>query len=503
MFIFSSHSSIMASRLPLAALLFLTTSLVLSTASVQTLQGALHRYPPTFWAVQAYTDNFDITNNERFTQKILSYDKWWRSGGPILLYLGNEGPIEGFYNYTGAIFEHAQELNASVVFIEHRYYGSSIPKGKHWHHLTVEQAMADYAWFVPTLRNRLKCGSLDCPIVTFGGSYGGMLVAWFRQKYPHLTVGGVAASAPIDFYPHTGVQKEFWNAVSHTFSAFGTPSCTDIVTKALQDLQVQAASAAGRTKLSNQLASCDPLENETTAGEKADFFLRGAFASLAMLDYPVASAFVTPLPANPVRVACEKLKTAANSLEGLRAVADLYLNGTGQFRCYDILAEIVGRPTEGIFKGPKVAPDMGPWQYQTCNELILEPITTDGMGFYPPSDEQLSSVAAACELRYGVTPRPAWLPVSTGGSRLRVGNLLFTDGEKDPWRAGAVRIEQVPKGLDVVHHLIPGSAHHEDLRFNAPSPNPEVVKAKQMALAAMQRWIRTGYTASESKSLFV
>ena len=42
---------------------------------------------------------------------------------------------------------------------------------------------------------------VNSPVFAFAGSYGGMLAAWMRIKYPHIIQGSLASSAPTMFFP--------------------------------------------------------------------------------------------------------------------------------------------------------------------------------------------------------------------------------------------------------------------------------------------------------------
>lgn len=97
------------------------------------------------------------------------------------------------------MWENAQEFGALLVFAEHRYYGDSLPfndgTANCLNFLTTEQAMADFAYLIDHIRNTM--GAQQSPFIGFGGSYGGMIAAWFRVHYPNAIDGVIAASAPI------------------------------------------------------------------------------------------------------------------------------------------------------------------------------------------------------------------------------------------------------------------------------------------------------------------
>lgn len=67
-----------------------------------------------------------------FKQKYLIDTTNWskEKKGPIIMYCGNEGPIEMFYNNAGFYNDVVvKELNGLLVYPEHRYFGVSMPFG--------------------------------------------------------------------------------------------------------------------------------------------------------------------------------------------------------------------------------------------------------------------------------------------------------------------------------------------------------------------------------------
>lgn len=158
-------------------------------------------------------DHFNASLNTTFPIRyILNDANNQDKKGPILFYAGNEGSIETFYDNSGFLTTTlAAELQATVIFAEHRYYGDSYPFGskaealkvENLKYLSVEQVMMDYVKLIQFIKardgydnNTQEINPLT-PVYAFGGSYGGMLATWLRIKYPTHFHGAIASSAPI------------------------------------------------------------------------------------------------------------------------------------------------------------------------------------------------------------------------------------------------------------------------------------------------------------------
>ena len=67
-------------------------------------------------------------------------------------------------------------------------------------------------------------------------------------------------------------------------------------------------------------------------------------------------------------------------------------------------------------------------------------------------------------------------------------NILFFNGDLDPWKSGGILSNSSSYGTDIIAFLQRGAAHHLDLRTPNPLDPPDVVTARAMAAAAFKKW---------------
>lgn len=121
--------------------------------------------------------------------------------------------------------------------------------------LTSEQALQDAAYFIEYLSSKLSL--TDSKWIVFGGSYSGSLAAWFRAKYPHLVVGAIASSAPVEAIINF---KDYLAVVSRSLGQ----SCDQSIREATDKLALELKRPLGWRAIEKQFKLCDPLNGTNT-----------------------------------------------------------------------------------------------------------------------------------------------------------------------------------------------------------------------------------------------
>jgi hypothetical protein len=168
---------------------------------------------------QQLMDHFDMTNNERYTQRYWIVDDFFNvnapTPAPVIFLLCGEYTCPGVMPTRLYPVQLAYLFEALIVVIEHRYYGESYPNvltDDHLYLLNSRQALADFAYFqqwfaitylknevpiLPTPSNPSPPNPIVNPWIVISGSYPGALSAWYRIKYPHLVIASIASSAVV------------------------------------------------------------------------------------------------------------------------------------------------------------------------------------------------------------------------------------------------------------------------------------------------------------------
>ncbi|XP_055908986.1 lysosomal Pro-X carboxypeptidase [Eupeodes corollae] len=435
-------------------------------------------------------DHFNYVTDATFSMRYLINDEYSKNDNttPILFYCGNEGDIELFAQNTGFIWENAQQLSALIIFAEHRYYGKSLPfknasfdSPQHFGFLTAEQALADYA----QLLNEITGGANDRPVIAIGGSYGGMLAAWFRMKYPQTVTGALAASAPIWQFKDLTPCDIFTKIVTSVFKTSLSSNCSDNIKKSWNVLKNFASNDTGRSELNSRFKFCKGQEI-TKPDDIEEFFdyLEDVYGNLAMANYPYANEFLAPLPAYPVRQFCFYLSQTYDKdkelLEALQSALSVYYNFNGESKCLDYKSAY--------------SPALGgsAWDIQTCNEMVMPMCSKDDGNMFRKKDWDFKAYSDKCFKKFKIRPREDEILIRFGGRHIEsYGKIIFSNGLLDPWSGGGV-LKTTNDDITII--IIPEGAHHLDLRGAMPEDPISVIEARKREIRIIKSWIADFYS---------
>jgi len=302
--------------------------------------------------------------------------------------------------------------------------------------------------------------------------------------------GAIAASAPIlgvlymdpPFNINSFQQIETQDATPY---GGANAHCVPNVRNGFANILNRGASSDGRKKLSVDFRLCTPLQTVNDIYQLV-WWLKNSWDFMAMGDYPYPSDYLTNglsiLPAYPVRVACNYLnmtnpdETTLN--QAMREASAVFYNISGNLRCFDLNQDVNNETKmDGIY-----------WDYLYCTHILL-PTGQDGendMFWNDPFD--LEATVKDCYERWGVITRPEWISETYGGynSLLYSSNILFSNGDLDPW-SGAGVTKNVGETISSV--IISGGAHHLDLMFSNPLDPPSVKLAREIEKGWIEKWI--------------
>eukprot|EP00828_Plagiopyla_frontata_P049439 TRINITY_DN985_c0_g2_i3.p1 TRINITY_DN985_c0_g2~~TRINITY_DN985_c0_g2_i3.p1 ORF type:complete len:385 (-),score=56.81 TRINITY_DN985_c0_g2_i3:59-1213(-) len=363
-----------------------------------------------------------------------------------------------------------------------------------YRYLTVNQALADLAQFLRYYKQEiLGCSSNVCPkFIAFGGSYGGMLAAWLRMKFPNVIDGTISSSGPILYFKDQTPEEKYFKIITSDYThSTKVPNCVDLIRQGYQKLYAYSLNSSIS---SSTLANISSAFNMCSGYQLTNYqnistligWLETAHSYMAMTNYPYEATFLQHMPGWPCNHSCEAFSSIANStsfteyqlFQGLYKSAEAYYNYYGPSTCLNILNSSAS------------INNMNGWDYLACG-ICAMPMSSkfDQDDFFPPSPWNQSLYTEYCQEAYGFTPRYDWALDYFGGRDTeefaQYSNIFFANGQYDPWSAGGV-VTNISDS--VVAFYMDGAAHHLDLRTpNAQDP-PQVTECRNLEMSYISKW---------------
>lgn len=160
---------------------------------------------------------------------------------------------------------------------------------------------------------------------------------------------------------------------------------------------------------------------------------------------------------------------------------NVYFNYTGTYPCTNL----------SDWEGTGNLDGFG-WNVLACNQLAM-PVGFNEDSMFLPQPFDYESYTKMCQDTFGLTPDYDWALDYFGGYNinkdfLATTNIVFSNGELDPWRAGGLNANVTADGSGIALY-IEGGAHHLDLRAPTDLDPETLVQARTIELNNIKKWI--------------
>lgn len=441
----------------------------------------------------AVLDHFDAFNNGTWTQRFFRNSEFWDGTGPVFIYVGGEGALSGYEVLAGEIVERAQDHNALILSLEHRYYGKSQPTkdlslpNMKW--LSSYQALFDLASFKVWATTKFVVPSTS-KWVTFGGSYPGALSAWARLKFPQHFHASLASSGPV----HAIVDFQGYHDVVAASLSTQEVGGSDYCLSRTKD----AFAAITNVLNSGDQSQLDSLQSQfCVCGAQATNPLDLAnFVSSLVDNYDVSVQYdLEEGPKISVEMVCSYMNNTSygsaldsavalfKAMENIGACAGSCAMNVSYAASLEELESTEASPT-GV--------GMRQWIFQTCTEF----------GYYQTCDANtacpfstfmnLQQDLSICQDVFGLSPdsvKNSVMNTNTwfGSNTTVAPRVVYVDGTIDPWHSLAVIQTLAPESPAV---LIDGTAHCQDLDPPSDNDPPALVSARKEIANYLSQWLQ-------------
>jgi hypothetical protein len=430
----------------------------------------------TKWITQKL-DHFNSYDSRTFQMRYFENSEFLQTGGPIFIYVGGEWSITPGWVQSGHMYDMARQLNGTMYYTEHRYYGYSIPTTStsvsNLKYLSVDQALADLAYFItqeksknPKLRNS--------GVILVGASYSATMVSWFRKKYPHLANGAWASSAPlfakVDFI-------EYKEVMSDAFRTIGGEKCASRINNGFKAIDYLIDTNQAK-KLEVLLNLCEPLDLQnkmniwSLMSDLSNYFAR-------MVQY---------YKGIEIEGICDQVLRETG--DDLTAFTSFLRNKYRRCLSADHKAIVDYMKQTSLGHGANSGSRQ--WMYQTCAEFGWYQTSNSPRNIFGknyPVDyytQYCSDIFSAAFNKTTIENNIRRTNQIYGGFNPFFTNVYSTHGQWDPWRPMGIKTDLNSR---TPVSVIPGVAHCADLYSIASSDSAEMKAVKNKIFSLVKTWL--------------